>query len=146
MDQSYKKFIGVKLIEAYPCEKDGAPGYNVKYPDGYESWSPQEQFEKAYLLLDGPGTTIMAATVDSFIAQIRPGKIDPKTTLVKCDSVTGFVQYETASCVDPNNYDEKLGTDIAMKKIKSELWFALGFILQWAKYGLKQVPKQNQGA
>lgn len=24
------------------------PGYKVRYPDGYESWSPQDVFEKAY--------------------------------------------------------------------------------------------------
>lgn len=29
-------------------EEDRAPGYMVKYPDGYVSWSPKAVFEDAY--------------------------------------------------------------------------------------------------
>ncbi len=33
---------------------DGShPGYLVKYPDGYTSWSPKKQFEEAYRPIDG---------------------------------------------------------------------------------------------
>lgn len=44
-------YVGTKIIEAWPAEKDGQPGYGVKYPDGYISWSPREAFEAAYLPL-----------------------------------------------------------------------------------------------
>ena len=47
-----KNYIGVKIIKAEPEEKDGQEGYKVKYPDGYESWSPKDTFEKAYRELD----------------------------------------------------------------------------------------------
>lgn len=60
-----KKYIGVKVIEAEPCTAEIAGkvlnrpictenadsegnGYLVKYPDGYLSWSPKEQFDEAY--------------------------------------------------------------------------------------------------
>lgn len=46
MTQSY---IGTKQIVAWEQEKDGAPGYAVKYSDGYISWSPKAVFEAAYL-------------------------------------------------------------------------------------------------
>lgn len=46
MTQSY---IGTKQVLAWEQEKDGQPGYAVKYPDGYVSWSPKEVFEQAYL-------------------------------------------------------------------------------------------------
>lgn len=49
-----KKYIGVKLIEAEPLVKDGREGYKVRYPDGYESWSPKETFEEAYIPEDAP--------------------------------------------------------------------------------------------
>lgn len=50
------KYIGTKMIEAEPCpawkdaggHKTGDPGYRVRYPDGYESWSPAAAFEEAY--------------------------------------------------------------------------------------------------
>lgn len=59
-----KKYIGTKIIEAKPMnrgeynnyrgwtipenENPEDEGYLVKYPDGYESWSPKKQFEKTY--------------------------------------------------------------------------------------------------
>lgn len=47
-----KNYIGVKVVKAEPQEKDSRAGYKVKYPDGYESWSPKDVFEKAYRELD----------------------------------------------------------------------------------------------
>lgn len=44
----WKSYIGAKIIQAHPQDKDGKPGYAVRYPDGYESWSPQAVFEEAY--------------------------------------------------------------------------------------------------
>lgn len=46
MTQSY---IGTKQILAWAQDKDGQPGYAVKYADGYTSWSPKDVFEAAYL-------------------------------------------------------------------------------------------------
>ena len=58
-----KLYIGTKLIIAYPLDEisfinefkgqgvvnqETRPGYVVKYPDGYTSWSPKEAFETAY--------------------------------------------------------------------------------------------------
>ena len=65
-----KQYIGTKLIEAEPAYRctDGSgkvvitphpeeafpnypsieDGYRVRYPDGYESWSPKAVFEEAY--------------------------------------------------------------------------------------------------
>ena len=41
-------YIGIKRISAEPQTKDGEDGYKVVYEDGYESWSPQDAFEKAF--------------------------------------------------------------------------------------------------
>lgn len=63
-----QKYIGVKRIEARPMtrgdyntyrgwqipadENPADEGYLVKYRDGYESWSPKEVFEEAYVVED----------------------------------------------------------------------------------------------
>nr|DAU51108.1 MAG TPA: Dec protein, OB-Fold, Decoration, VIRAL PROTEIN [Caudoviricetes sp.] len=63
-----QKYIGVKRIKArpmtrgdyntyrgwqIPADEDPADeGYLVKYRDGYESWSPKEVFEEAYVVED----------------------------------------------------------------------------------------------
>lgn len=47
-------YIGAKIIQAEPMEKNGRQGYKVVYPpsavgmEPYTSWSPKEVFEIAY--------------------------------------------------------------------------------------------------
>lgn len=48
MTQSY---VGTKQVLAWAQEKDGRPGYAVKYEDGFVSWSPADVFEAAYLAI-----------------------------------------------------------------------------------------------
>lgn len=56
-----EKYIGVKIIEAKPMmlveaeeylqrkiKPGNEDGYLVRYPDGYESWSPKTVFDEAY--------------------------------------------------------------------------------------------------
>ena len=47
------RYIGTKEITAWEQEKDGQPGYAVKYADGYISWSPKAAFEEAYRVSEG---------------------------------------------------------------------------------------------
>ena len=63
------KYIGTKLIEAEPAVRafgqvytterpelrpgEYEDGYKVRYPDGYESWSPKDVFEDAYRPTNG---------------------------------------------------------------------------------------------
>ena len=59
-----QKYIGTKIIEAEPCLRKAPSehvlidngyeaGYKVRYPDGYESWSPKNVFEEAYRPIGG---------------------------------------------------------------------------------------------
>ena len=98
-------YIGVKSIEAkemtlgdyntyrgwnIPEDEDPArQGYLVKYSDDYESWSPKEVFEAAYLKLTDP-TKITEDIVDNMIGEVETRKIDDKSTLVKSIAQTGF--------------------------------------------------------
>lgn len=66
-----KTYIGTKIIQAEPAEKDGKDGYKVVYPDGYESWSPKDVFEEAYREVTGMsfGLAIEAAKKGHKIAR-----------------------------------------------------------------------------
>lgn len=64
--------------------------------------------------------------------------VGEKTTVVNAHTLTGFDTVRHSSCVDPKNYSEKLGKQYAMKEVVNDLWAHLGFVLQWAKYGLKK--------
>ncbi|WP_101339741.1 DUF2829 domain-containing protein [Cereibacter azotoformans] len=41
-------YYGTKRITAWAEERDGQPGYAVRYDHGYTSWSPKDVFEAAY--------------------------------------------------------------------------------------------------
>ena len=87
-----KKYIGAKIIEAEPAyrvaDEEGKVrivteaaeakrygtvdlGYKVRYPDGYESFSPKDVFEEAYRPIDGMnfGLAIEAAKKGKKIAR-----------------------------------------------------------------------------
>lgn len=130
-------YIGVKMVQAVPMDKDGEQGYKVVYPDGYESWSPREQFERAYISLEDP-TKITEGDVDNFYGS-RPKEVmtmGTTTTVVNATDRTGFEYTASSACVDPENYDIDFGEELALKKIQSKIWAHLGFVLSWAKYGL----------
>jgi len=146
-----RPFIGVKMIWAQPAGRLEAaemlgksqlayetndPGYIVTYPDGYRSWSPKDAFEKAYLPLSEP-TRITVEDILNFMGEPKIQKIDQKTTLVSYKTRTGFVQHEASSCVDPANYNEEIGERVARDRVLNKLWPCFGFVLQWARNGLK---------
>lgn len=43
-----------------------------------------------------------------------------------------------AACVKPENFDLNVGANYARIKAEDKIWEGLGFVLQWAKYGLKK--------
>jgi hypothetical protein len=60
-----------------------------------------------------------------------------KTTIVHAKTVTGYEMVDSASCVDPKNYSEEIGQKICRKRTADKVWGLLGFVLQWARNGIK---------
>lgn len=48
-------YVGRKIVMAWEQEKDGQPGYQVKYSNGHISWSPKEAFDESHLALGHVG-------------------------------------------------------------------------------------------
>ena len=123
-------------------EKKIREGYKVTYEDGYTSFSPKDVFEKAYLPLsvnqklrtDAP--SISQEMVDGFIDSWETTTMGGKNTVVRAVLVNGFEIVESSACVSAENYDERLGEQICLKKIKDKVWFLLGFLLQTAVHGV----------
>lgn len=59
-----------------------------------------------------------------------------KCTVVAMQFENGFVLVGSSACVDPANYDVKLGTEIAKKQIEDKLWMLEGYALQKAVHKL----------
>lgn len=168
-----KQYIGTKIVEAEPATlyelKEGGhflkkeseewtkenaripdlaaskrEGYAVRYADGYESWSPKEVFERAYLPIevnknlktDQP--SVSQKMVDEFIHHVEVTTLGKKTTVVRAVLVNGFEIVEASSCVSPENYSEELGKKICLDRIKGKVWMLLGFLLQTGVSGVKK--------
>lgn len=53
-----------------------------------------------------------------------------KCTIVTCRLPNGHVIVEYSSCVDPKNYDKKMGTNICLEKIINKVWELEAYRLQ----------------
>lgn len=65
-------------------------------------------------------------------------KVGTKTTNTTLTCLTGFEVHGQAACVKPENFDLNVGSNYARIKAEDKIWEDLGFVLQWAKYGLKK--------
>lgn len=83
------------------------------------------------------GVSISQEMVDNFIKEVEVSTLGEKTTLVRVTLVNGFEIIESSACVDPKNYNEELGKEVCMNKIKDKIWMLLGFLLQTAVGGVK---------
>lgn len=154
------KAIGIKMVELQPMRASMAlstgykignahpddMGYEVTYPDGYKSWTPKDVADAAYYPLseNNDGTKILKEDVENFITDVHVTTIGEKTTVVNAHTRSGFDTVRHSSCVDPKNYSEELGKQYAMEEVVNDLWAHLGFVLQWAKYGINVKPKESK--
>lgn len=154
------KAIGIKMVELQPMTAREAndkghrignhsfeeEGYEVTYPDGYKSWTPKYVADAAYYFLseNNDGTKVFKEDVENFIADVEVMTVGEKTTVVNAHTRSGFDIIRHSSCVDPKNYNEELGKQYAMEEVVNELWGHLGFVLQWAKYGINVGPEESK--
>lgn len=153
-----RKYIGTKLVEAEPAWRLNGKvyeagtmfgsadrpeeGYRVRYADGYESWSPKEVFEAAYLRVNPDGEcktgapSVSPGMVEDFLQETWTETLGEKTTVVRAVLRNGFEIVESSSCVSPENYDEAMGRDICLEKIRDRVWELLGFLLQTAVHDI----------
>lgn len=87
-----------------------------------------QQFDEDKLVLD----------IKRFIKGIENVKVGTKTTNTTLTCLTGFEVHGQAACVKPENFDLNVGANYAQIKAEDKIWEGLGFVLQWAKYGLKK--------
>lgn len=87
--------------------------------------------------------------VDNVIAGVKVTTLDDfgkPTTYVAVVLKNGFTMREATTCVDPDNYNEKIGAEICMKKIKDKIWFLLGYQLQEEIYRSQNIDDEDGGS
>lgn len=130
----YNNYRGWEMPEN---EDPNTKGFLVKFSDGRRTWWPEYVLESFFMAMEDPNS-VSPKMVEELVSSVTAETIDKKTTFTKVQTKTGFIQYETSSCVDPVKYNETIGKEACLNKIKDRLWYALGFVLQWGKYGLKK--------
>lgn len=85
--------------------------------------------------------TVTKEQIDKIVARtdFRVQTVYGKTTIVTAKLPNGFVIVESSSCVDPANYDVKLGEQIARDRIVNKIWELEGYKLQDEIYRKSQV-------
>lgn len=83
---------------------------------------------------------VTQAQIDKLIktAEITTETVYDKATIVTVKLANGFVMTESSACVDPGNYDEKVGKAICLERIENRLWELEGYCLQKA---LHETPR-----
>lgn len=84
------------------------------------------------------GDVLKENDIKRFIKGIENVKVGTKTTNTTLTCLTGFEVHGQAACVKPENFDLNVGSNYARIKAEDKIWEGLGFVLQWAKYGLKK--------
>lgn len=83
--------------------------------------------------------TVTQERIDHLMAtaDIRVETIFGKCTSVAVQLENGFILTESSACVDPANYDPKIGEEICLEHIRNKLWELEGYALQdrvyWGK-------------
>lgn len=70
--------------------------------------------------------------IDKILANtlIKVEKYGEKTTVLMATLPNGFVIVESSSCVDPANFDMKIGEQICMEHLVNRIWELEGYHLQ----------------
>jgi hypothetical protein len=63
-------------------------------------------------------------------ATIKTWTILEKCTMVAVTLKNGFILIESSACVDVANYNEKIGKEICLNRIRNKLWELEGYKLQ----------------
>lgn len=93
---------------------------------------------------------IMTITEEYIDEIIENSDFDVKTmfdkcTVVSCRLPNGFVITEYSACVNPEDYNEKLGVETCMKKIKDKVWELEAYRLQqflWEEKTLEEAEEE----
>ena len=125
------------IIEIIDANENGmisfsfCDGMHKGFMTGHEL---EEYFEPYVEKVEAP--TITEEDIDNIIenSEIETITMFDKCTVVSCKLPNGFVITESSACVSPENYNEDMGIEICLDRIKDKLWELEGYRLQCELY------------
>lgn len=80
------------------------------------------------------GEKVSKSYIESRIAKVAYAKLDETVTLCSITLDNGYSVRGESACVDPANYDEKIGKSLAYNQAFDKLWPLFGFRLAEARH------------
>lgn len=80
------------------------------------------------------GEKVTKEYIEGRIAKVAYAKIDATVTVCSVTLDNGFSVRGESACVDPANFDEKIGKSLAYKQAFDKLWPLFGFRLAEARH------------
>ena len=96
-----------------------------------------DEFNKYFVKYEEPKPiTVTAERIEQVMndSKVTVQTLFGKCTVVACQLPSGFVIVESSACVDSKNYDEKMGIEICMSRIKDKVLEMEGYKLQTDLY------------
>lgn len=140
------KHMAVVLVDATFDDNGDVTISNCRLPFlKFNSKIKRSDFDKWFLPVSA-GDKISTEDINHVIniSKTKAQRIDSKTVLATMEILPEYTCYATSSCVNPANFDMKLGKANAIKKITSSLWDVLGFCLAWGRKGLNLKKKEEE--
>lgn len=78
--------------------------------------------------------------IEAKIAKAEYQVFGNKTTICVLTLMNGFQVTGESACVDPRNFNQAKGREIARQKAKDKVWLLEGYLLQQREYEKSQVP------
>lgn len=93
-------------------------------------------------ILDSSGSfpRLRDSDVEAVIAKADYVVHENKLTICILTLMNGFLITGEASCVDPRNFNAKLGRELARQKAKDKVWLLEGYLMQERRFESVQVP------
>jgi hypothetical protein len=79
--------------------------------------------------------TLSQDDISAVIKSVEYAKLGQKTSVCLVTLVNGYEIVGTSSCVDPKNFNEEIGNELALNKAKDQIWMLEGYVLQSAIAG-----------
>lgn len=91
----------------------------------------EQAIEQKIVLAGGSAPRVCSVDIDAAIKS-ADYHVFPGTTVTVCCLTldNGFTTIGHSACVDPANFDESIGREIAFKNAREQIWPLLGFRLR----------------
>lgn len=98
----------------------------------FEILKPFEEEEKHEEKQQEEVFSLVPDNIDEIMdnCELEVSTVFGKCTIVACKLPNGFVLVESSACVDPTNYDEHIGLEICLNRIRDKVWELEGYKLQ----------------